>query len=104
MARMQDNINACFDLSNCYDLKGDKKNMIRALLKSFEYDIPRAETCCQLGKYYFDKLDYERAIFWYKTATELEKPVDSWGFISHDYWGYIPCMQLCVCYDKLGKH
>jgi glycosyltransferase involved in cell wall biosynthesis len=99
---VEDNISACLDLSNCYDHINDKKSMIRALLKSFEYDIPRAEICCQLGKYYFEKMDYEKAIFWYKIATELKKPVDSWGFISHEYWGYIPCIQICVCYDKLG--
>ncbi|MEW9096447.1 MAG: glycosyltransferase [Clostridiaceae bacterium] len=100
---VEDNINACYILSICYNELNDKKNMFKVLLKSFEYDTPRAEICCQLGYYYFDNKDYNRAIFWYKLALELEKPVDSWGFISHDHWGYIPCMQLCVCYDKLGN-
>ncbi|MBU5485215.1 glycosyltransferase [Clostridium sp. MSJ-11] len=100
---VEDNINACYILSICYNELNDKKNMLDVLLKSFKYDTPRAEICCQLGYYYFDNKDYERAIFWYKLALELEKPVDSWGFISHDHWDYIPCMQLCVCYDKLGN-
>ncbi|WP_315117693.1 glycosyltransferase [uncultured Clostridium sp.] len=100
---VEDNINACYSLSICYNELNDKKNMLEILLKSFEYDTPRAEICCQLGYYYFNNKDYKRAIFWYKLALELEKPVDSWGFISHDHWGYIPCIQLCVCYDKLGN-
>ena len=100
---VEDNINACYNLSICYKNKNDKKNMLKVLLKSFEYDIPRPEICCQIGDYYFNNKDYKRAIFWYKIALELEEPVDSWGFISHDYFGYIPCIQLCVCYDKLGN-
>ena len=36
-------------------------------------------------------------------ATQLKKPVDTWGFILHDYWDYIPSIQLCLCYDRLGN-
>lgn len=100
---VEDNINACFNLSVCYHAKNDKKNMLKALIKSFEYDNPRAEICCQLGYFYFEKRDYERAIFWYKLAAEIKEPKNGWGFISHDYFGYIPNIQLCVCYDKLGN-
>ena len=100
---IEDNINACFTLSICYENKNDKKNMLKILLKSFEYDNPRAEICCQLGSFYFEDMEYEKAIFWYKLASEIKKPIDSWDFISHDYFGYIPNIQLCVCYDKLGK-
>ena len=100
---VEDNISACFDLSICYDTVHDTDNMLKTLLKSFQYDTPRAEICCQLGNLYFAKLDYTRAIVWYKIALDLKKPTESWGFISHDYWGYIPSIQLCVCNDKLGN-
>ena len=26
------------------------------------------------------------------------------GFVSPDFYGFIPAMQLCVCYDKLGQY
>lgn len=100
---VEDNISACFDLSKCYNIIGDKKSMLKILLRSFEYDTPRAEICCNIATYYFENQDYNKAIFWYKLASELNKPANSWGFISHDYWGYIPNIQLCVCYDRLGK-
>jgi len=100
---VEDNISACFNLSKCYGYINNKKKMIKTLLRSFEYDTPRAEICCEIGRYYLDKNFYEKAIFWYKLASELEEPKESWGFISHDYWGYIPNIQLCVCYDKLGN-
>lgn len=100
---IEDNINACFNLSICYHHLNDKKNMLKILIKSFEYDNPRAEICCQLGFYHFERMDYEKAIFWYKLAGEIKEPKNGWGFISHDYYGYIPNIQLCVCYDKLGN-
>ncbi len=100
---VEDNINACFNLSQCYDFVKDRKSMLRILLKSFEYDNPRAEICCQIGYYYLQDADYEKAIFWYELATRIKKPENSWGFISHDYFGYLPNIQLAVCYDKIGN-
>lgn len=100
---VEDNINACFNLSKCYDYKKDRKNMLKTLLKSFEYDNPRAEICCQLGYFYLEGKEYKKAIFWYKLATQIKKPEDSWGFVSHDYFGYLPNIQLAVCYDKMGN-
>ena len=99
----EDNISACFDLSKSYNAVGDKKNMLKILLRSFEYDNPRAEICCNIGTYYFELGDFNKAIFWYKLATKLKKPVTSWGFISSDYWEFIPNIQLCVCHDRLGN-
>ncbi|WP_139902238.1 tetratricopeptide repeat-containing glycosyltransferase family 2 protein [Clostridium thermarum] len=99
----EDNISACHLLANCYDVRKERAKVFKSLIRSFEYDAPRAEICCQLGDYYFENGDYERAISWYKLATKLDKPSDSWGFISHDYYDFIPSIQLCVCYDRLGK-
>ncbi|MBC7765100.1 MAG: glycosyltransferase family 2 protein [Hyphomonadaceae bacterium] len=99
---VEDNISACFHLANCYKKTDDNKNVQKILLKSFEYDIPRAEICCMLGDYHIHLDDYIRAIFWYHLATQLKKPTDNWGFILHDYWGYMPNIQLCLCYDRIG--
>lgn len=97
----EDNIRTCSDLAICYHIKHDLQNMLKILLKSFEYDTPRAEICCHLGFYYLDKEEYDKAIVWYKIALQLKKPDEGWGFILHDYWGFIPNIQLSVCYDRL---
>lgn len=99
----EDNIRSCCDLAVCYYMKHDLNNMSKILFKSFEYDTPRAEICCHLGFYYFERKEYAKAIVWYKIALQLEKPTDGWGFILHDYWGFIPNIQLSVCYDRLGN-
>lgn len=100
---VEDNISTCYELSKCYFYKNEKENVLKILLRSFEYDTPRAEICCQLGYYYMETSDYNKAIFWYELAERLKKPENCWGFISNDSWGYLPCIQLCVCYYRLGN-
>lgn len=100
---LEDNIRACSELAKCYSINNDSKNSLRSMLRSFEYATPRAEICCQIGYYYKNKGNYHNALFWFNLATKLEKPENSWGFIDHDSWDYIPCIELSVCYDKLGN-
>lgn len=100
---IEDNITACSELAKCYSANNDNKNSLKALLRSLEYDVPRAELCCQIGYYYKNKGNYGQALFWFDLATKLKKPENGWGFVDHDSWGYIPCMELSVCYDKLGN-
>lgn len=99
---VEDNISACSELAKCYKAKEDNKNYLKSLLRSFEYAVPRAEICCQIGYFFKEKGNYEGALFWFELATNLKKPETGWGFIQEDYWGYIPCMELCCCHYKLG--
>jgi len=101
---VEDNIAACGKLSDCYHNLGDKKKELMYALKSFEYDIPRAEFCCRIGYFFFSSGKYREAVFWYKLATELERPSQNWGLVNHACWTWLPHLQLCVCYDRLGEH
>lgn len=98
----EDNIAACRELAVCYAAAGRRDAQLQALTRSFIYDTPRAETCCALGYAWKEAGDLKRASFWFKLAATLEKPTQSWGFIQEDCWGYIPCIELAVCYDKMG--
>ena len=45
---------------------------------------------------------FETAAFWYQTA--LARPMDlTRGFVQPDCYGYIPYIQLCLCYDAMGQ-
>lgn len=96
-------ISACIDLAMIYEIIKDKDNALRSLFRSFEYDEPRAEVCCHIGRHFLDKEMYYPAIYWYNTALTRQENIRSGGFTNHDYYGYIPAIQLCVCYDKLGE-
>lgn len=67
-------------------------------------DSQRAEICCEIGCIKLKQQKYHEAIFWYEIASKMEYPVDNGDFSSVDCYGYIPYMQLCVCYDKLCKY
>jgi len=97
----EDNIAACFNLSLCYHALGTHYKIMPILTKSFEYDTPRAEICTQIGYYYKRIQNFATALKWFRLAARLDPP-DSIGFILHDYWGYIPYIEACVCAYQLG--
>ncbi len=99
----EDRITACRVLSNIYVKQGKEKDGIKILLESFLEDLPRGETCCDIGFLYMNQGEYERAAFWFDLSLHLEIPKNCIGFISKDYWRYLPAIQCAVCYDKLGE-
>jgi hypothetical protein len=28
---------------------------------------------------------------------------NTWGPLLHEYWGFVPCIELCVCHYRLGN-
>ncbi len=101
---IENNISASCDLSNCYKESGNELMEIISLFRSFIYDLPRAEICCDIGNYFLDRCKYEIAVFWYKLAAEKQYNDKSGGFHFPDCYGFIPNIQMCVCYDKLGDY
>ena len=101
---IENNISACADLATCYRRLQNGTMALQSLYRSFLYDLPRAEICCEIGKHFMDQCEYPKAIFWYKMATDQTYDEKSGGFHAPDCYGYIPCIQLCVCYDRMGDY
>lgn len=97
------NIDACRTLAECYDALGKSRLALRALLESFSYDAPRAEVCCDLGARFLAREEYQRAAYWYELALTCPRNDQSGAFVSPDCYGYLPCIQLCVCWYRLGE-
>ena len=97
----EDCIDACKILSYCYYEINEPDKALNSLFNSFKYTIPRGEICCDIGQHFLDRNRYNEAIFWYTTASNLSIPASE-GFITIDCYGYIPLMQLCVCYFRIG--
>lgn len=100
---VENKLEACRQLSECYGRVGNDEKQLESLYRTFLLDLPRAETCCAIGRIYFDKGQWTNAAFWYETALRTEKRKQGGGFIREDCYGYLPCIQLCVCYDRLGE-
>ncbi|MCD7034068.1 glycosyltransferase [Metabacillus sp. GX 13764] len=101
---VEDNIGACSKLADCYEVLSDKDKSIQSVLRTFLYDVPRPEACFRLGYYLFEKGLFHQAINWYKLAIESEVPSSNWGFQNRAYSTWLPHIQLCVCYDRIGDY
>ena len=99
---VENKIEACSLCADCYYQLGQEHSALMTLLRSMSFDLPRAELCCEIGKYFLEHGNYHNAIYWYETALNTQKNEYSGGFILPDCYDYIPLLQLCVCYDKMG--
>lgn len=99
---MSNYLDSCSDLSDCYQQKKDSENELKSLLRYLEHDVPRAEILCKVGYYHKEKGDFEKAKSWFELATKSTKPTQTWGSVMHQYWDYIPYMELCSCAYNLG--
>ena len=99
---IENKIEACSICANCYLQLGKEQSALTTLLRSMSFDLPRAELCCEIGKYFLQHGNYHNAIYWYETALNTPKNEYSGGFILPDCYDYVPLLQLCVCYDKMG--
>lgn len=101
---LENEIDACRHCAYCWYELGSPEKALAALLRSFIYDVPRAEICCEIGRHFFDRNAWIQASYWYQRALECERKDDRGGFVLPDAYGYIPCIQLCVCLSKLGRN
>ncbi len=101
---IENNIDACRYISYCYEIKGKFKERMKALFYSFYFDIPRGEICCEIGRAFMEKEEYEKAVYWYNQAIKAKYNEYSGAFVNKDFYDYIPAVQLCVCYDRMGDY
>ncbi len=99
---VENKIEACSICACCHYALGQEQAALTTLLRSMSYDLPRAEICCEIGKYFLEHGNYHNAIYWYDTALHTPKHEQTGGFILPDCYDYVPLLQLCVCYDRLG--
>lgn len=100
---IENKIGACKDLSECYEALGQTDKVPECLFRSFTFDVPRAEICCEIGRFFLNQEKYTLAAHWYEAALACPVNEKNGGFYLADCHGYIPFMQLCVCHDRLGS-
>ncbi len=96
---------ACLNIYFCHAALGEEEEGMLWLLKAFLYTPPRPQTCCILGERFLKNGDLQTAVFWYKQALQGGGDAqNAGGFVNVDFNEFIPCMQLCVLYDRLGDY
>lgn len=101
---IEDNFQACLKGAECWGRLGDKMQEFQWLCRTLIYDKPRAEFCCRLGAHLFEQGKYEQAIYWYDLAVRLPVDTGNMGMTNKAVSTWVPHLQLCLCYDKLGQH
>lgn len=99
-----DKIGASLLLARCYALTGEDRLSLEALLTGLQFGEPAAELCCAIGERFLIENDCRTAAFWYSLALGRNGDPQTGAFMYMDYSGYIPLIQLCVCYDRLGQY
>lgn len=100
---IEDKKTACRNLAQCYLLKQDKDNALKASFKSFEFDMPRADFCCIIGDIFMERESIDSAIFWYELASKWTPPEGYLAVMETSYYTWVPHLQLCVAYFKKGN-
>lgn len=101
---VENQIDATRQLAVCSYAGNNEKQALNWLLNAFAYDVPRGETCCDLGRHFMDRGQYEQAAYWYEQALKAKKASQSGAFVAEDCYGFLPAISLCVCYDRMGDH
>ena len=99
---IENKLEACVNLYDAYSALGREREGVNALLKSFTLAPPRSDVCCIMGERAMKANDSVAAIFWYELALLRRPDIRSGGFVNLDYCSFIPNIQLCVLYDRLG--
>ena len=98
---LENQIEACRLLSQCMTALGRDGDALSALLRSLTLDTPRAEVCCDMGSWFLARKQWRQAAFWYELALTRKRDDTSGAFVSPDCYGYLPAIQLCVCWYHL---
>lgn len=71
-------------------------------LSAMAYGAPGPDALCAMGGSMMEAGDFAAAAFWYRAAMTAEQDAAGGAFIAPDLRTYVPAMQLCVCYERLG--
>lgn len=96
-------IDACYLLSLIYQRNNETNEALKILYFTFNYDLPRNNILCEIAHIYFEKKDYNKAIYYYELALKKQEK-ENFSFIFKDYLGFIPAIFLSLCYDKLQDY
>lgn len=99
---IENKIEACLNLSKCYQIKKDTDKALTCLFGSFVYSTPRGEILYEIGNIFFNLRNYQSAIYWYDLALKSKPDLGSGAFVNIDCYQFLPALQLCVCYYKVG--
>ena len=99
---IENKIEAHLNLSKCYQLQNENYKALDSLFLSFILDLPRSEIVYEIGNVFVSLKKYNMAIYWLKLALSSNGAIEKGGFVNKECSTFLPALQLCYCYSKLG--
>ncbi|MDK8179886.1 glycosyltransferase [Paenibacillus sp. UMB4589-SE434] len=100
---VEDCIQACLKMETCHDKLNNESKRLTTLFRSFEFDKPHSDICCQIGEILLNDQRLHQAIYWFEQATQLVIPSDQLTMTQESTWTWVPHLKLCVSYDQIGQ-
>ena len=95
-------IDAHIQRGHCLETLGRAMEARVEYLAAMAYGVPDAQALCAMGASMLNGGDPRAAAFWYRAAMDTKADASGGAFALPDLSTYVPAMQLCVCYDRLG--
>jgi len=89
-------------LSDCFIREKSTEKAEAVIIEALKKFVPYPEMLCALGRVYYEKGEYEKSAFYYKTALFADEKKD--GFCRPEYKGIIPLLWLTVIYYNLRDY
>ncbi len=101
---VENKVEACRLLYHIACQAGKGEDGIAYIAKALTLTSPKSEECCAMGEWFLSQKNYLAAKYWYLQALACNEDVSSGGFINHETNAFIPYLQLCVVYDRMGDY
>ena len=104
---VENKIDACLHLALCEEHLGHTEKAVEALLKSFLYDSPRGEACCELGRMKMKEEKYREAAYWYTQALSSRPAEQTGAFVRKDCYGFLllfSCVYAMTVWATTEEH
>ncbi|MNB80424.1 hypothetical protein D3C75_271870 [compost metagenome] len=95
-------VTALLELDACYGRLGDTVKGL-GLLRAAAAGFSRSELTFRIGAKLMDVQAWDEAIRWLKQSLASPRPANWESLPGKDTWTWMPCIQLCVCYSRLGS-
>lgn len=89
-------------MAEIYFDKNDEGNLRRCVFEGLKVEERRAEPCYYMGQFYLIKNQLDRALYWFHTCLNIKRPSSLLASHRPEYYTWLPCLQLCVTYSRLG--
>ena len=95
--------NAFLRISAYHKSKKEYDLAAKFVWKALKANELKADAYCSMGELAMESKQWNYAIHWFTIASNMDRPEDALDIVEPKYHTWLPNLQLCLCYNALGK-